>query len=193
MQTCRPLWINITRGFAANSPGSGRPVPIPVARQSQIVTPSLTRSYVIHAFGLLSFKIPPATCYALGSSLLLLGCGPPLTSVGAIRLRFEWLPEGSSASSSVSRLVPVGAVKEARGVSGGVVMGRPTTLLEFVAAMLGTCPDIKGGLVSTPVCDADTDEFELDRAGDPARGLTKEAVTVGGDGAVSEPTESQCL
>jgi len=86
--------------------------------------------------------------------------------------------------------VPAGAVKVARGVSGGVVIGRPTTLLEFVAAMLGTCPATRGGLLSTPVCEP---EFELDRAGDPARGLTKEAVTVGGEGAVSELAESRCL
>jgi hypothetical protein len=35
--------------------------------------------------------------------------------------------------------------------------------------------------------------FELDRAGDAARGLTKDAVTIGGDGAVRELAESRCL
>jgi len=79
------------------------------------------------------------------------------------------------------------------------VIGRPTTLLELVAAMLGTCPAIRGGLLSTPVCDAeacvtmDEFEFEFGRAGDSARGLTNEAVTVGGEGAVSELAESRCL
>jgi hypothetical protein len=77
------------------------------------------------------------------------------------------------------------------GVSGGVVIGTPTILPELVAAILGTCPEIRGGLLSTPVCDAE--EFELDRAGDAARGLTKDAVTVGGDGAVKELAESRCL
>lgn len=118
--------------------------------------------------------------------------GPPLTSVGAIRLRFGWPPDNSSVSpSAVSRLVPVGAVSVPRGVSGGVVIGTPTILPELVAAMLGTCPEIKGGLLSTPVCEAE--EVELDRAGDVARGLTKDAVTVGGDGAVRELAESRCL
>jgi hypothetical protein len=88
-------------------------------------------------------------------------------------------------------------VKEARGVSGGVVIGIPTTLLELVAAMLGTWPAIRGGLLSTPVCDVGgcvmTEGFEFDRAGDPARGLTKDAVSVGGDGAVNELPESRCL
>jgi hypothetical protein len=88
-------------------------------------------------------------------------------------------------------------LNEPRGVSGGVVIGRPTTLLEFVAAMLGTWPEIRGGLLSTPVCDAEACaaivEFEFGRAGDSARGLTNEAVTVGGEGAVSELAESRCL
>jgi hypothetical protein len=35
------------------------------------------------------------------------------------------------------------------------VIGMPTTLLELVAAMLGTCPAISGGLLSTPVCEAE--------------------------------------
>ena len=139
---------------------------------------------------LCSDKTPPQLNQLLEASPLPPDGASALTSVGAIRLRLGWPPDGSSASPSAdSLLVPAGAVNDARGVSGGVVIGMPTTLLELVAAMLGTCPDIRGGLLTTPVCD----EFELDRAGDPARGLTKDAVVVGGDGAVSELPESRCL
>lgn len=119
-----------------------------------------------------------------------------LTSVGAIRLRLGWFPAGLSASpTSVSLLV--GKVKEAWGVSGGVVIGTPTILPEFVAAIPGTWPEIRGGLLNTPGCRVEVcvmiDEVELDRAGDPDRGWTKDAVSVGGDGAVKELAESRCL
>jgi hypothetical protein len=93
--------------------------------------------------------------------------------------------------------MPIGAVNELRGVSGGVVVviGTPTTLLELVAVMLGTCPTLRGGLLITPVCAVGglkTEEV-ADSAGDAARALTNDAVTAGGDGAVSELAESRCL
>jgi len=74
-------------------------------------------------------------------------------------------------------------------------MGIPVTLPEFAAAMLGTWPEIKGGLLSTVPTGAMEDcvtieEAELDLAGDAGRGVTNAAA--GGDGAVSALTESRC-
>lgn len=61
--------------------------------------------------------------------------------MGAILLLFGALPS-SVPLSLASRLGPEGAVagtaEELRGVSGGVVIGTPVTLPEFVAAMPGT-------------------------------------------------------
>lgn len=37
------------------------------------------------------------------------------------------------------------------------------------------------------------EEVEFDRAGEPDRGWTKDAVRVGGEGAVNELAESRCL
>ena len=79
-----------------------------------------------------------------------------------------------------------------RGVSGGVEMGTPVTLPEFVAAMPGTLPPIRGGLVKTAAetCVA-TDEVLFERAGDDGLRLTKEALA-GGEGAANEPAEFLC-
>lgn len=79
-----------------------------------------------------------------------------------------------------------------RGVSGGVEIGTPVTLPEFVAAMPGTLPPIRGGLVKTAAeaCVA-MDEVLLDLAGDDGLRLTKD-VEVGGDGAANEPAEFLC-
>lgn len=64
-----------------------------------------------------------------------------------------------------------------RGVSGGVVSGTPVTLPEFAAAMPGTLPEIRGGLVTTPaagtvlacVVMVAIDDVEFDLAGDEGR------------------------
>lgn len=52
-------------------------------------------------------------------------------------------------------------------------------------------------MVNTPVCGAGAwvtpDDDEFDRTGDPDRALTKDAVSGGGEGAVSELAESRCL
>lgn len=114
--------------------------------------------------------------------------------VGAILLFFGW-PPSSSSLSLTSRFKPEGTAAVFRGVSGGVVMGTPVTLAEFVAVRPGTCPTIKDGLVMIPACDGcvTIDEVEFDRAGDDGRWLTKEAeVAAGGEGAVSELPESRC-
>lgn len=111
------------------------------------------------------------------------------TRVGAIRLFF-----GSAPSFSpwllASRLTPNAALPDVPGVSGGVVMGIPVTLAEFVAAMLGTLPTMREGLVLTGCADdwVATDEVELDLAGDEGRALAKPAAR-GGDGAVNELAE----
>ena len=117
-----------------------------------------------------------------------------------MRLFFGGPPaEASSLSFSpslASRLTP--AVTAAvllplgRGVSGGVEIGTPVTLPEFVAAMPGTLPPIRVGLVKTAAeaCVA-MDEALLDRAGEDGLRLTKEAVA-GGDAAANEPAEFLC-
>ena len=64
------------------------------------------------------------------------------------------------------------------------------TLPEFVAAMLGKFPPIRGGLFITDPCVA-MEEVELDRAGEEGRMLTNEAVA-GGDGAANEAAELRC-
>jgi hypothetical protein len=83
--------------------------------------------------------------YALGSSEGMLP-GLPLTRVGAILLRLG--AEGSSASDSLVSLLR----------------------LEFVAVMLGTCPDISGGLLLIAVGAAEDcvtiDDVEFDRVGE---------------------------
>jgi hypothetical protein len=116
--------------------------------------------------------------------------------VGAILRFFARPPEDSSCSLSLaSLLVPVVKLVELRGVSGGVVMGTPVTLPEFVAVILGTCPAISGGLLRTPVCVVEdcvsTEHVEFDRVGEDGRGFTKVAVG-GGEGAVIEPDEFRC-
>lgn len=81
------------------------------------------------------------------------------------------------------------------GVSGGVVNGTPVTLPELAAAMLGTLPEMRVGLLTTlvfgtvDVCVAwvAIDEAEFDRAGEDGRwGIA------GGDGAVMELAELRC-
>lgn len=55
----------------------------------------------------------------------------------------------SFSLSLASRLTPAVAVLPLLGVSGGVVIGTPVTLPEFVAAILGTVPPIRVGLFMT--------------------------------------------
>lgn len=102
--------------------------------------------------------------YALRRSLLLepfaVDVAPPLTNVGATRLRLGfWLSSALFASreslDSLFKLVEPAPLLELCGVSGGVTTGKPVTLPELVAAMLGTWPEISGGLVITPPCDAE--------------------------------------
>lgn len=85
------------------------------------------------------------------------------------------------------------------GVSGGVVIGTPVTLPELAAAMPGTLPEMRVGLLTTPtagtveVCVACVamEDVELDRAGDDGR-WEKVVVVAGGDGAVKELDELRC-
>lgn len=103
------------------------------------------------------------------------------TRVGAILLFFGSLAVVSSFSLSLaSRFVPAALLFELRGVSGGVVIGTPVTLPELAAVMLGTFPEIRGGLVKTPAVGATEawvtiEEVELDRAGEEGRLLTNAA------------------
>lgn len=115
----------------------------------------------------------------------------PLINVGAIRFFFG-RPSGSSFSLSLSSLFcPATLAPVLRGVSGGVVIGTPVTLPEFVAVSPGTLPAISGwGPAGTAEVCVITDDVELDRAGDDGRWLTKLAAG-GGDGAVNELIESR--
>jgi hypothetical protein len=98
------------------------------------------------------------------------------TRVGAIRLFLGSLASSFSLSLA-SRLLPATVALALRGVSGGVVNGTPVTLPEFVAAMPGTLPEIRVGLVTTPaagtvlacVVIVATDDVEFDLAGDDGR------------------------
>lgn len=81
-----------------------------------------------------------------------------------------------------------------RGVSGGVVIGTPVTLPELAAAIPGTLPEIRGGLLMTPVgTELDCvvmvaiEDVEFDLAGDAGR--CEMSVEAGGDGAVNELAE----
>ena len=118
------------------------------------------------------------------------------TNVGAIRLFLGSLPSSFSLSlASPGRLFDADRPSAPlRGVSGGVVIGTPVTLAELAAAMPGTLPTIREGLVMTPDGAVDdtvtTEDVEFDRAGDAGRMLTKDAVG-GGDGAVKELAESR--
>lgn len=102
--------------------------------------------------------------YALATSLLLdslvVDDAPPLTKVGAMRLRLGcWLFSALFASreslDSLFKLVEPAPPLELCGVSGGVTTGKPVTLPELVAVMLGTWPEISGGLLITPPCDVE--------------------------------------
>lgn len=57
----------------------------------------------------------------------------------------------SSLSFSIASLLIPAAILALPGVSGGVVMGMPVTLPEFVAVMLGTLPPMRGGLFMTEI------------------------------------------
>lgn len=74
-------------------------------------------------------------------------------------------------------------------------MGTPVTRAEFVAAMLGTWPRIRDGLVTTLVAGMEDcvtiEDVELDRVGEEGRGLAN-AAAVGGEGAVIELVELRC-
>jgi hypothetical protein len=103
---------------------------------------------------------------------------------------------GSLASSlplSASLFVPA-ALDDVLGVSGGVVIGTPATLPEFVAATVGNVPATKdGGFVAAGINDdwVATDDVELDRVGDGGR-CTAEVTDAGGEGAVKELAEFRC-
>lgn len=98
------------------------------------------------------------------------------TRVGAIRL-FLGSFASSFSLSLASRLLPATVALALRGVSGGVVNGTPVTLPEFAAAMPGTLPEIRVGLVTTPaagtvlacVVMVVIDDVEFDLAGDDGR------------------------
>lgn len=73
-------------------------------------------------------------------------------------------------------------------------MGTPVTLPELAAAMLGTVPPIRGGLVSTALeaCVA-MEEVLFERAGDEGLILNDPLFVVGGgEGAVNDPPEFRC-
>lgn len=116
------------------------------------------------------------------------------TGVGAIRLFFGSLVSSFSPSLA-SRLVPAALPAALLGVSGGVVMGTPTTLAELVAAIPGTLPPIRVGLLITAEGTAEdwvaTDEVEFDRAGECGLcGAT--GAEAGGEGAVNELVDPRC-
>lgn len=97
------------------------------------------------------------------------------TRVGAIRLFLGSLLS-SLSPSLVSRLVPATLPVVLRGVSGGVVIGTPVTLPEFAAAIPGTLPEMRVGLLITPVGTVldwvvmvAIDDVELDLAGEDGR------------------------
>lgn len=83
----------------------------------------------------------------------------------------------SLASRLVPATLPVTLPAVLLGVSGGVVRGTPVTLPELAAAMLGTLPEINGGLLTTlafgivDVCVACVamEDAEFDRAGEDGR------------------------
>lgn len=81
------------------------------------------------------------------------------------------------------------------GVSGGVVIGTPAALPELAAVSVGTLPEMRVGLLTTPVGTEDdcvaTDEVEFDRAGDDGRCDAADA-EAGGEGAVKELAELRC-
>lgn len=84
------------------------------------------------------------------------------------------------------------------GVSGGVVIGIPVTLPELAAAMPGTLPEIRVGLLMTPVgTELDwvvivaIEDVEFERVGDEGRWEAREAEG-GGEGAVKELAELRC-
>ena len=115
------------------------------------------------------------------------------TSVGAIRL-FLGSFTSSFSLSLASRLLPAALPVVLLGVSGGVVIGTPVTLPELVAAIPGTFPEIRVGLLTTPVgTELDwvvivaIEDVEFDRAGDDGR--CEMNVEAGGDGAVNELAE----
>jgi hypothetical protein len=68
-------------------------------------------------------------------------------------------------------LTPEGTEAVLRGVSGGVVIGTPVTLPEFVAVKPGTWPTINEGFVMMPACDGwvTIEEVEFERAGEDGR------------------------
>jgi hypothetical protein len=82
--------------------------------------------------------------------------------------------ESSFSLSLASRFVPA-ALAVLLGVSGGVVMGTPVTFPELAAAIPGTLPRMRGGLVITPLGAAEDcvaiEDVEFDRAGDEGRML----------------------
>lgn len=91
------------------------------------------------------------------------------TKVGAIRLFFGSFVSSFSLSLA-SLFVPATLPVALLGVSGGVVIGTPVTLPELVAAMPGTLPLMRVGLLTTFEGTVDDcvaiEDVELDRAGE---------------------------
>ena len=101
----------------------------------------------------------------------------------------------SFSISLASRLLPAVPTVAFLGVSGGVVNGTPVTLAEWVAVIPGTLPEMRGGLLTTPVGIAEDcvaiDDVEFDRVGEEGRCVAT-VVDAGGDGAVNELAEFLC-
>lgn len=81
------------------------------------------------------------------------------------------------------------------GVSGGVVIGTPPALAELVAVRAGTLPEMRCGLLITPVgteedCVA-IEDVEFERVGDDGR-CNVEVAEAGGEGAANELAELRC-
>ena len=113
-------------------------------------------------------------CAAIVRPITIQGFGSapgPLTSVGAILFFFDCDPESSFSLSLNSLFEPATLPVVLRGVSGGVVIGTPVTLPEFVAVSPGTLPARSVGGPAGGAADACvmTDEVELDLAGDDGR------------------------
>lgn len=96
-------------------------------------------------------------------------------SVGAIRL-FLGSFTSSLSLSLASLLAPATLPLVLLGVSGGVVIGIPVTLPELAAAIPGTLPEMRVGLLTTPagtvldwVVMVAIEDVEFDLVGDEGR------------------------
>jgi hypothetical protein len=75
------------------------------------------------------------------------------------------------------------------------VIGTPWAFAELVAVRAGTLPEMRGGLLTTPVWTVEDcvaiDDVEFDLVGEDGRCEPAGAVA-GGDGAVNELAELRC-